>query len=182
MIGWWMELRRRRRRSGRGRGAIGLAAAVLVALGPAAAVAHGGALELTVSTDPVGAGEPLTVSGEGFGRNATVELSLTGPGGDADLGAAVADDEGAFEQAVTIPGTVVPGTYLVRAVGDEEATAELTVGAMPGMAAAAAEAMPARDRSAAWTAIAILAAVGIGALGLALVRAAGSPADAPAAA
>lgn len=136
---------------------------------PPWAAAHGGASELEISEDQIAAGEELAVSGEGFTAGAAVALRLTGPGGDADLGSAVADDEGAFEQTVEIPGTVVPGTYLVRAEGDREATTELTVGAMAGMAAEAAP-EPVRVRSVGWQAAALLLAGGIAVAGLALAR------------
>lgn len=145
---------------------------------PPWAAAHGGALELEIPQDQIAAGEELAVSGEGFTAGAAVALRLTGPGGDAALGSAVADDEGAFEQTVEIPGAVVPGTYLVRAEGDREATTELTVGAMAGMAA---EAEPVRVRSVGWQAAALLLAGGIAVAGLALARTPSREADSAAA-
>lgn len=153
-----------------GRG-VALVAALLLALGPLATRGHEGGLELVVSPAEIAAGDEVTVTGEGFAANTGLELRLTGPNGDAPLGYATADGAGAFTQPVRILGDVIPGLYLVRAEGtDEEASAEVTVGAMAGMAAEAEAIAPERDRSAAWRAIAVVLFLGLGVVGLALAR------------
>lgn len=153
-----------------GRG-FALAAAMLLALAPLPTRGHEGGLELSISPAEIAAGEEVTVSGEGFAANAPLELHLTGPKGDAHFGDVMADEEGAFTRPVQIPGDVVPGLYLIRAEGaDQEASAELTVGAMVGMAAATEDVIPERDRSVAWQAIAIVLFLGLGVVGLALAR------------
>lgn len=152
-----------------GRWAVVLAM-LLVTLMPLVARAHGEALELDVEPTEATASTTVTVTGVGFGANQIVELRLTGPGGDAELGSATTDGEGAFALEVTIPGATVPGLYLVRAENGEEATAELTVGAMPGMASTESEASEERDRSGAWAAIAIAALLIVGALGVLIAR------------
>lgn len=149
--------------------AVVLAAAAL-ALGLAASArGHEGGIELTVSQGNLAAGKQVTVSGEGFSPNASIALRLTGAGGDAELGTASTDAEGDFSQQVTIPGDMVPGIYLIRTEGDEEASAELTVGAMPGMAVDTTAPAAERDRSAAAKAALVAAMVAVAALGAWLV-------------
>lgn len=155
-----------------GRG-FAMAVAALLALAPLQSRGHGGELELTVSPSEVAAGDEVIVSGEGFTANAPLEIHLTGPNGDAHFENATADDEGAFSRPVRIAGDVVPGLYLIRAEGaEQEASAELTVGAMTGMTAATADAFPERDRPLAWQAIAVALFLGVGAVGLLLARSA----------
>jgi hypothetical protein len=145
--------------------------ALLLALAPTSGLGHGGALELSLSPHDIAAGVEVTVSGEGFTANAPIELHLTGPNGDAHLGGVTADEDGEFSQEARIPGEVVPGLYLIRAAGGgKEASAELTVGAMVGMEHLAQEALPARERSGAWRAIAIVLLLAVGALGMVLAR------------
>lgn len=152
---------------------VALLMAVLLALTPASGLAHGGELELSVSPSDIAAGEEVTVEGEGFAANATLELRLTGPNGDAPLGDATANDEGEFTQTVRIPGDVVPGLYLTRAeTPDQEASAELTVGAMAGMPEPITDGAPERDRSMIWQTVAVVLFLGLGVLGFALMRAA----------
>ena len=140
---------------------------VALALVPWSGLAHGGALELSLSPTEIAAGDEVTISGEGFAANAALELHLTGPNGDAHFEDVTTNDEGGFTQIVRIPGDVVPGLYLIRAAGaDLEATAELTVGAMAGMTESTTANLPERDRSVAWRAIAIVLFLGLGAVGL----------------
>ena len=148
---------------------LSLTAALLLTLAPLAVLAHGGGLELNLSSTNVAAGNRVTVSGEGFPANAQLELHLTGPNGDAHFGAAKTDGEGDFTEQVQIPGDMVPGLYLIRTSGAQEASAELTVGAMPGMGQEVA-AVPQRQRSGAWRAIVVVLLLGIGALGFVLTR------------
>ena len=148
-----------------------LAAGFLMAALPQVVIGHGGELELSVSPDTIAAGEEVAVSGEGFVAGSRLELHLTGPNGDAHFGDVTADDEGAFREALRIPGDITPGIYLVRAEGvDREASAELTVGAMAGMPQAAPEALPERERANAWRAVALVLFLGLGIAGVALTR------------
>lgn len=144
---------------------------VLLASAPLTALGHGGERELRVTPSTVAAGDEVTVSGEGFAPDDSLELHITGPNGDAHFGDVQPDAEGAFTARVRIPGDVVPGVYLLRGEGgNQEATATLTVGAMAGMTAAPPELTPARDRSTAWrtAALAVFLALGLG--GVALAR------------
>lgn len=147
-----------------------LVSAVLLALAPATGLGHGGGLELNVSPANIAAGDEVTVSGEGFAPSATLELHLTGPNGDAHFGDVTATEEGEIIYSVRIPGDVVPGLYLLRAESAaQEASAELTVGAMAGMAGAISDGPSERDRSMAWQSVALVLFLGLGALGFALV-------------
>ncbi len=149
-----------------------VAIAILISL-PAPTRAHEGGLEITISPPEIAAGDEITVSGEGFPPNQPIELHLTGPNGDAHLANVAADDDGAFTQQIVVPGTIVPGLYLIRAEGGQEATAELSVGAMPGMQAAAGETLPERERSPIWKAGAVIVLVVLGGMGLALAQSQG---------
>jgi hypothetical protein len=133
---------------------------------------HGGALELSVSPDTIAAGEEVTLAGEGFAVDAQLEVHLTGPNGDAHFDTLTADDEGGFTRAVRIPADVIPGIYLVRVAGDDrEASAELTIGAMAGMAATTRVLEPERERSNTWRAVALVLLLGVGIVGVILARA-----------
>lgn len=148
-----------------------LLVAFLLTLAPLTALAHGGALELTLSPNTLAAGGELTVSGEGFAANVPLELHLTGPNGDAHFGDVAANDEGEFTQTIRIPADVVPGLYLIRAAGsNQEASAELTVGAMAGMPQSAQQTPPARVRPPAQRAIALALFLGIVVAGFARAR------------
>lgn len=149
---------------------LSLTAALLLTLAPLAGLAHGGGLELSLSPTNVAAGNHVTVAGEGFPAHAQLELHLTGPNGDAHFGAAKTDGEGDFTERVQIPGDVTPGLYLIGTSGAQEASAELTVGAMPGMGQEVQAAAPERQRSGAWRAIVVVLLLGIGALGFVLTR------------
>ena len=86
-------------------------------------------------------GEVINVSGDLLGPNSTVEVRLSGLGADIDLGEVVADAEGDFTAQFRLPDSVTPGTYQLRATGDESATTEITVlgGGSAESAAMAAE-------------------------------------------
>lgn len=144
--------------------------ALLLVLTAITTLAHGGGLELTISSSDIAAGDTISVSGEGFSPGAAVALHLTGPNGDAKLGDVQTNDAGDFTQTVTIPGTVVPGLYLVRAQGDREASAELSVGAMAGMTEPASTAAAERDRTSTWKIIAVVVLLGVAGLGAAIAR------------
>ena len=147
------------------------AVSLLFAVTPFAAYGHGGALELSLAPDTVAAGQEINLSGEGFAADATLEVHLTGPNGDAHFDNVTADDEGAFTQAVQVPGTMTPGIYLVRVAGDDrEASAELTIGAMAGMGQASPMALPERERPNSWRAVALALFFGAGIVGFALAR------------
>ena len=150
---------------------------LLLAATPFAAYGHGEGLELSVSPDTAAAGGTVTIGGEGFAANTPLEVHLTGPNGDAHFEDVTADNEGAFQDVVRIPGEITPGIYLVRAEGaGQEASAELTVGAMAGMAEATGTAVPERDRSNAWRAVTLALLLGVGIAGLVLARPTGSAA------
>lgn len=156
-------------------------AAVILALAPLPGLGHGGALELRVAPAELAAGDEMTVTGEGFTANGAIELHLTGPRGDSHFGTVTANDEGEFSQVAQIPGEVLPGIYLIRAVGAGlEASAEVTVGAMAGMSPASANAVAERERSLAWRIVAVALFLGLGAVGFWLTRLAGrGPVRAP---
>lgn len=148
-----------------------MAAAVVTVLAmPVITLAHEGGLELTVSPTDIAAGDEINVSGEGFTPNQPLELHITGPNGDAHLGDVTTDSEGAFDQRIVVPGNLVPGRYLIRVEGAQEASAELSVGAMAGMGEPEEETVPERVRSTVWQATAVAALLALAALGLALAR------------
>lgn len=147
-----------------------LLALIFFAIAPAIGSAHEGGLELTVSPTDIAAGDIVTVSGEGFTASVAMEIHLSGPNGDAHFGDVMVDAEGNFVQKVTIPSNVLPGLYLIRATGDREASAELSVGAMAGMAVSADELAAERSRSAAWKIVALVAFLGVAGFGTKISR------------
>lgn len=157
-----------RRRAGWGPLGVLMAAAALFLLFAPPARAHEGGIELTVSPAELASGGQVTVSGEGFAPNATIGLNLTGPGGDADLGSTTTNEEGDFSQTLTIPGAMVPGLYLIRTEGGPEASVEVSLSAMPGMAAADENPTPERDRGTAWKTTVTVVLLLVAALGGAL--------------
>ncbi len=95
-------------------------------LGAGAALADGvrGVAVKPLSPRP---GEAITVKGELLGPNSTVEVRVIGNGVDLDLGEAEAADEGDFTAEFTLPSSLLPGTYELRATGAETATTQLRV-------------------------------------------------------
>lgn len=99
--------------------AVLIAFAVLIPVGAAAAQEYGGSTgELTV-TGSAAPGGALQVSGEGFVAASVVYVTLTAEatGEVIDLGTLETDSAGAFAGMVTLPDSVVPGTYQLSATG-----------------------------------------------------------------
>lgn len=71
----------------------------------------------TVSDSTVAPGQTITVSGGGFAPGSTVTISLN-PGGIA-LGTDTAGADCAFSEAVTIPTSVLAGSYTIQASGTD---------------------------------------------------------------
>jgi len=143
-----------------------LAMTSVLAMTPLGARADGVGLELTITPTDVAAGDEVSVSGEGFAADSAIELFLTGPGGDAELGQVTADGEGDFSQTVTIPGTATPGLYVIRAVGNEEGSASISIGAMANMPVETEAPSAPRDRSVGWQVGAVVVLAVVGLLGL----------------
>lgn len=106
-------------------------AAAGLALLPLAAQAHGGT-EVIVEghLHPDG---PITIEGEEFAPNDRVVIELRRAGMEpVVLGEVGADDEGAFEASLHVPARVRPGFYQLVAAGEESASLELPIEAVPG--------------------------------------------------
>jgi hypothetical protein len=99
-----------------------IAFAVLVPAGAAVAQEYGGSTGELPVAGPVIPGGPLEVSGGGFVAGSVVYVTLTAEatGEVVDLGALQTDSSGAFSATVTLPGSVVPGTYTLSATGVTE--------------------------------------------------------------
>ncbi len=108
----------------------------LVAVLGGTALAHG---DKTVAVTPLSpkAGETITVKGGGLGENRDIGIRLVGQGTDLDLGELQAADDGDFEGELQLSADVKPGTYLIRAVGDD--TLETQVSIAPGAAGSSAQ-------------------------------------------
>ena len=110
----------------------GAAVAMVLVLGiPAVTLAHGRPV-IALATPVVAAGSVITVSGSDVEPGEVFTLTLEGPTGSVPLGQATAvgqGTEGRFTARLTVPESVVPGSYAVRAAtkGGEAAMADLTV-------------------------------------------------------
>ena len=107
-----------------------LSAALLLGLAPvipSIALAHGDP-DITVSPKSLGAGEEITVLGEGFEGGSEVMISLTKPAGSREIGTATADDEGNFRFQAAVPDDLPAGSMEVRAVsGEDSAVSRITL-------------------------------------------------------
>jgi hypothetical protein len=103
----------------------------LVALAPGLALADGEAKGVTVSPLTPRADQTITVSGELLGPNSEVEVLVIGNGETVDLGEVKANKEGDFTQEFRLPPDLQPGTYQVKATGEESATTQITVSGGP---------------------------------------------------
>jgi hypothetical protein len=131
-------------------------------LGATQALAHG----QSVTTDPTSGGPDtiISVKGEQLGGNRDIPVVLIGMGKEIALGSAMSTPQGAIDAQFTLPNDLVPGSYVLRAKGKEDADADFTVMAAPnvsstniGSASIAGDQMqqaspapsevPARDRS-----------------------------------
>lgn len=111
----------------------------LFTLGAPVASAHGGE-GLTVTPSTAMPGDKLTLHGEAVAQpNGDVDVHLVSASGvETDLGMFKADDTGDFDADVTLPTTLAPGAYQVKALGTTTLTADLTVTAASGGASATA--------------------------------------------
>lgn len=113
-----------------------IAAALLLALVPRAARAHGEGV-LKVPASSVAAGSPFAVQGSSFEKGMLLRLVLLGALQEYALQEVVADTAGAFSVEVTLPAEARPGQYRVVAIapdGDQVASLDLVV--TPAAAAA----------------------------------------------
>ena len=74
-----------------------------------------GQCQLQLSTAAVAAGGSLTAAGSGFTSGSGVSIDL----GSMHLSSVAADQTGAFEATVTIPGSTAPGPYQMIATGQD---------------------------------------------------------------
>ena len=105
----------------------------LFTLGAPVASAHGGE-GLTVTPSTAMPGDKVKLHGEAVAQpNGDVDVHLVSASGvETDLGDFKADDTGDFDAEVTIPTTLAPGAYQVKALGTTTLTADLTVTAASG--------------------------------------------------
>ena len=121
----------------------------LLVLASGAALAHGdtslGVQPLTPKPDEV-----ITVKGEALGEDTEVEVRVIGQGEDVDLGEVQTDAEGDFTAEFRLPADLKPGTYQLKAIGEESAEIQLTVEEGPaGSAAQEQPSEPVADEEAA---------------------------------
>jgi hypothetical protein len=99
--------------------------ATIVALAPAAALAHGTSVSVT---GDVRANGPIAIAGEDFDANDSVRLELRKEGvAPIALGDVAADAAGAFTITIHLPASVSPAIYELAADGRESASTEVTV-------------------------------------------------------
>jgi len=92
---------------------------------PAVAGAQSYEGDLTLGEATVTVGSTLTVVGEGFAASSEVELFLVSGSTTVPLGKYTASASGALNATVTIPSSVAPGSYTLKAVGVDSAGAPL---------------------------------------------------------
>jgi hypothetical protein len=113
----------------------------LLVLASGVALAHGdtsvGVQPLTPKPDEV---ITVTVKGEALGEDTEVEVRVMGQGEDVDLGEVQTDAEGDFTAEFRLPADLKPGTYQLKAIGEESAEIQLTV--KEGPAGSAAQEQP----------------------------------------
>jgi len=115
---------------------------------------HSGGEASGISVEPaqVTAGGTVVLAGTGLEPNSDRQINLVGPDVVVPFPAVTTDADGMFAVTLTIPDHLPAGTYTFQAIGDEILTADCTVMAAPGMAAAgpknvAAGLVTARSRS-----------------------------------
>jgi subtilisin family serine protease len=112
---------------------------------PATPPAPAGAA-LTLDPAHAGPGATVTLIGHGYAPGEAVGLRMTGPeGANHELGTAMVDPSGAFQQPVTIPAALGPGAGTMMALGAHSnalATAPITIDAGPVPAPATAPTLP----------------------------------------
>lgn len=111
---------------------------MVLALAPGVALAHG---DTSVAVQPLTPrpDQVITVKGEALGPKSEVEVRIVGNGADVDLGEVKADEEGDFSKEFRLPADLKPGTYQVKAIGEESATTQITVQEGPAGSAAREE-------------------------------------------
>jgi len=98
----------------------------VLALFPAAALAHGGTD--VVARGHIHPGGPIELEGEDFAPSDSVRIELRKEGTQPiELGRIAADDQGAFSITLHVPETVRPGLYQLAADGEASATTDVTV-------------------------------------------------------
>jgi hypothetical protein len=100
----------------------------LFTLGAPVASAHGGE-GLTVTPNTAMPGDMVKVHAEAVAQpNGDVDLHLVSTSGtETDLGSFKADDTGDMDADVTLPTTLAPGAYQLKALGTTTLTADLTI-------------------------------------------------------
>jgi hypothetical protein len=110
----------------------------LIPLVGGTALAHGDK-QVTVTPLSPRAGETVTVNGGGLGDSREVDIRVVGLAVDVDLGQLTAADDGDFSGPLQLPVTIKPGTYQIRAIGDETLETQVTIApAAPGTSTQAA--------------------------------------------
>jgi hypothetical protein len=109
----------------------------LFTLGAPAASAHGGE-GLTVTPSTAMPGDMVKVHAEAVAQpNGDVDIHLVSTSGvETDLGSFTADDTGDMDADVTLPTTLAPGVYQMKALGTTTLTTDLTITAASGGASA----------------------------------------------
>jgi hypothetical protein len=82
------------------------------------ASAHGGPPRVEIGTEQVSPGATLEVRGVNIAPEQRVTVALVGPDADYPLGVAIGDAHGDFTQIFVLPSNVSPGTYSIRAAGE----------------------------------------------------------------
>lgn len=116
----------------------------------AGVAAHEGEEGIEVEPATVMAGDTVVLAGSGLEPDSERVLVLAGADMIVEFGTVTCDADGHFEQELTIPSHLPPGTYEFQAIGDETLTVQLNVegvaGSSPGSQPTAAEPAP-RQRS-----------------------------------
>ena len=95
---------------------------------PLIAYAHGGEARIELNVTQAGPGTTIDLRGVGFDPESAVTIMLVGADPPRLLGAATADEEGSFTQAVSLPVDLLPGAHEVRASDSHHsASALLTI-------------------------------------------------------
>lgn len=102
-----------------------LAAAGTLLVGVPGVAAHPGDTAITITPAETGAGQPVTVSGEGFTAGTSVDLLLRTAAGDQVLASRTVDDEGHFVSEVVLADDLDTRYYEVRAVTSTESASQL---------------------------------------------------------
>jgi hypothetical protein len=105
----------------------------LFTLGAPVASAHGGE-GLTVTPNSAMPGDTVKVHAEAVAQpNGDVDIHLVSTSGvETDLGSFKADDTGDLDADVTLPTTLEPGAYQLKALGTTTMTTDLTITAASG--------------------------------------------------